>query len=489
MKVFPKALLGSRNLYRLTAISIYCIASINGHAQSFGAGVGTVGGETQVTAVTTDTAGNTYIAGTFYGPKDLAIGNAHTNWVSTGGTDGFVAKLDANGLLVWSQHLFGFGATQVKISGLAMDPKGNLLLSGSFDGGDLTWSFANGAKLKKIGTQDGFIAKVDVGGLISAAQNFGGPGVQVDSSNVVSDPNGDVYFAASFGGGLTTPAMHSIGTKDAMVVHINAASFAGYGKSPIAWVRSFGGKGVISWAQGVGVDNQGDVYLAGIHAGDMTTPALKKIGIEDGFTVKLAPNSATLWAKNFGGAGSLMQTMQIAVDQSGNPIIAGLYTGNLTNPSLAAFSGGKISSYAIKLAAKDGTTAWARNLGGDGAEAQVVSLAVEPAGDVVLGVNYYGKLSQPAIAPIDSDIDDSFAVKLAGANGNPYWLGRFGADTPGGTIWANSVAVDAQGDVLLGGYFSKTGLKVPQAIVQMNPSAGFPSLDEGFVFKVNGNRR
>lgn len=81
---------------------------------------GTTGNEAAIGAVF-DKAGNIYLAGETTG----AFGG-ETN---SGGADGFVMKLDANGAIIWSR-LFG-GLEDDEFSGLGLDDHGHIFVAGS----------------------------------------------------------------------------------------------------------------------------------------------------------------------------------------------------------------------------------------------------------------------------------------------------------------------------------------------------------------------
>lgn len=79
-------------------------------------------------AMTVDSLGNMIIAGSFAGTIDLG-GGAMT---ATSGLDAYVAKFDASGAYLWARS-FGGQGTQV-VSAMAADSAGNLVLTGGFEG-------------------------------------------------------------------------------------------------------------------------------------------------------------------------------------------------------------------------------------------------------------------------------------------------------------------------------------------------------------------
>lgn len=100
--------------------------------------------------VTTDPAGNVFITGSVGGTLDLGGGNL----TSGGDDDLFVAKYDPLGNHLWSKR-FGSASIQ-EASAMAMDPAGNVLITGNF-GGSLTFG---GATLMANAGADFYVAKL-----------------------------------------------------------------------------------------------------------------------------------------------------------------------------------------------------------------------------------------------------------------------------------------------------------------------------------------
>jgi hypothetical protein len=102
--------------------------------------------------VAVDAASNVYLAGLFYG--SIALGGPALT--SAGGADAFLAKLDAAGNHVWSKR-FGDGGSEA-IIGIACDPSGGLAVAGVSDsvvdlgGGPLTSGGATDVFVARIST-------------------------------------------------------------------------------------------------------------------------------------------------------------------------------------------------------------------------------------------------------------------------------------------------------------------------------------------------
>lgn len=144
-------------------------------------------GQEHVLDMVTDTSGNVYVAGSFSSEemklqvfKDAASGNGaaaeaanQTRTLrSAGGTDLFLAKYDPQGTLIWARSAGGAGNEAA--TGLALDPAGNIYVTGFFS------------------------ASADIGGTvlntslpsISGAGAVTGPGAQSDLFVAMLSPSG-----------------------------------------------------------------------------------------------------------------------------------------------------------------------------------------------------------------------------------------------------------------------------------------------------------
>src|SRR5713226_7889736 len=87
-----------------------------------------LGGSTNSSfAMAVDASGNSYVAGSTESASfPVTSGAFDTSY--KGNVDGFVAKLDASGALLWATYLGGSGENELKA--LAVDPAGNVYVTG-----------------------------------------------------------------------------------------------------------------------------------------------------------------------------------------------------------------------------------------------------------------------------------------------------------------------------------------------------------------------
>jgi len=406
-----------------------------GWAQRYGSLPGSA--QTQATAV--DTSGNVYIAGYFNGAT-LVMGSVTLTRI--GNEDAFVAKLDANGTVVWAKNYGGFGAN-VNGYGIAVDGSGQVYLTGTFDA-DLTTPV-----LTIIGYDDVFALKLDASGNTLWAKNYGGINASANGQGIAVDGAGNVYLGGYFDADLTTPALAKIGNSDAFALKLDASGNT-------TWARNYGGVGANAESYGIAVDGSGNVYLAGnVSNANLTTPAVARIGNRDAFALKVDSSGSTTWARNYGGSGASAYGNGIAVDGFGNVYLGGYFeNANLTAPALIKI--GFKDAFALK-ADSSGATVWAKNYGGIGAQAFGAGIAVDGLGNVYLSGDFaIASITVPALTKIG--FGDAFALKLD-ASGSTTWAKNYGGT--GASAYGYDIAVDGLGNVYLGGYFQQANLTTP----------------------------
>jgi hypothetical protein len=154
-------------------------------------GAGTASGE----GVATDPAGNVFVTGDHQGAIDFGGGPLD----NVGGSNVFVAKLDAAGAHIWS-HTYGDGLAQ-HAHGIAADAMGRAFVAGDFQG---QLDFGGGA-LTSAGN-DIFLARLDTHGCQVWAKSFGDPALQ-KATGIVLDPMGNPVITGSFTGTVNFGAM------------------------------------------------------------------------------------------------------------------------------------------------------------------------------------------------------------------------------------------------------------------------------------------
>jgi hypothetical protein len=391
--------------------------------------------------VAADSAGNSYVAGTYAGTVDFDLSAVHASdadiLTARGAGDAYVAKYAPDDSLVWVRSLGGDSSDVGRK--IAMDASGFVYVAGEFaasaDFGSTT--------LSSLGANDGFVAKLDSAGNVQWAKRWGtsgndyAQGLDVDGAGNVyalGHRLGDSYDILKFSPAgaaqwSKTIVDHSMMTSADLAVSsagkvFVAGSFdgivdfdpsaktkyisSGAGRGGFVlqldtngkfnWVSPFLGKTVGStsssaWAMSVVVDNGGSVIVGGSFIGTVdfnpgggTTYLSTQNGA---FITKLNSAGALAWARELEGNSSTF-VRGLDLDAAGNIYASGTFNGTVDlDPGAGSFSrttAGQSDIYVVKLTAA-GNLIWAETFGGAGHDVNF-GLAVDPAGVVHL-TGYY----------------------------------------------------------------------------------------------------
>jgi WD40 repeat protein len=158
-----------------------------------------------------DTSGDVFFTGsgsnsvTFYNANTLGGASAATT-VNLGVQDVFVAKYSTTGALSWVARIGGTGNDIGKA--LAIDPSGNVLITGHYDTAAITLYNANtlgagsGGTLPLPGGSDFYIAKYSSAGAVVWAARIASAGNEL-SYGIATDASGNVFATGYYSGGLT----------------------------------------------------------------------------------------------------------------------------------------------------------------------------------------------------------------------------------------------------------------------------------------------
>ncbi|WP_020468820.1 SBBP repeat-containing protein [Zavarzinella formosa] len=402
-------------------------------------------------SVTTDAAGNTYIVGSFSGTADFDP-DPGVSALTSSSSDGYVAKYDPAGQLLWVKSMGGSGDDQA--SGVAIDANGAVVVTGTFT----TTATFGATMLTSAGGTDAFVTKLDSSGVFLWAQRFGGAGDDTGVA-VAVDAQNSIQVAGTFTGdaNIGGTAFTNPGGSDAFVVKLNPD-----GSTVTGTARQLGGAGTVT-VSGIAV-NSGGVYVSGSFTGTAdfnpfagTQQFTSFGGSSDAFVVRLNATSFG-WAKQF-GAGGADTAQGITLDPTGNVLFTGGFQGTVDFDSVNHFNltshGGSADAYVGELTAL-GNFVWVKSFGGSGADTGT-GVAVDARGYVYATGSFTSDADFNTDNPagfhmVSAGATDGFVAKLTSSGQFVLAdrLGGAGSDNPA------AIAVHGQGDVTAVGGFGGT---------------------------------
>jgi hypothetical protein len=335
------------------------------------AGAATVGQSSAGRAITTDSAGNVFVAGGFHGELEIA----GASMSSKGASDVFVIALTPDGSLRYSRRLGGSQSDW--IDDIAISESGALSLLGGFEGS----TDVGGGTKSAAGKSDIFLTQLDESGEPRWSHTFGSAGYDYALGAAVG-PGGEIAIGGSFDGALNLGG----GPLESADEDAFVALFTEAGEHK--WSRRLGGKGH-ELVKGVTIDPTGEVICAGLFTSmTFAGETLEAEGAFDAFVARFDPQGTPKKLTRFGGPQGTASFTRIASDAAGNVVAFGLLTGTITldGQSVTAAGASSPSGPEDLLVVKLEPThshAWSHTFGGPARE-RAYGLAVAPSGASLL---------------------------------------------------------------------------------------------------------
>ncbi len=238
-----------------------------------------------------DAMHNVYVTGEF---EDSARFGNITRYTS-GGNDGFLAKYDVNGNIVWARD-FGCPTSSDKGRALAVSPSGNVYITGNFS---VTGTFS-GLTLNANGANDIFVVKYDTNGDIQWAKKAGGS-KQDRGYGLTIDANENIYVAGTFTASATFSGttITNAGNHSTFLAKYNSSG-------NFQWVKEAGACCDTTKANAVALDENGNIYVTGYFMdstqfGSFGFNGIGNDTLPDAYLVKYDPLGNVVWARQAGG--------------------------------------------------------------------------------------------------------------------------------------------------------------------------------------------
>jgi len=356
-------------------------------------------------AVAVDGSGNIIVAGATQG--------ALPGQTLGGSWDAYVRKYSPEGDELWTSQFTN--SISAGVLAVAVDGTGNIVLVGHVEG-PLAGRTA-------AGLDDAFVRKLSPAGTELWTTQFGSPSEDWAFA-VATDGSGNIIVAGYTYGAL--PGQTNAGADDAFVRKLSPAGDA-------LWTIQFGSR-ASDKASGVAVDRSGNIIVAGYTYGAL--PGQTQAGDWDAFVRKLSPAGTELWTRQFGSSAA-DPALGVAVDGSGNIIVAGHTTGALPGQTLVGYGDAFVRKFS-----PEGTETWTVQFGCP-ASAEVLGMAVDGSGNIIVAGCTDGAIP----GQTQAGDWDAFVRKLS-PEGTELWTYQFGSPR---VDWALAVAADGSGNIIVAG--------------------------------------
>ena len=344
--------------------------------------------------IATDSAGNVYVVGSYYGSVTIGL----TTLNGTGSSDVFVAKYDTSGTVQWARSIGGTSADFGQA--IATDSSGNVYVIGRYVGSVTIGS----TTLNSAGSNDAFVAKYDTIGTVQWATSIGG-GDSDNGHGIATDSGGNVYVVGSYYDSVTIGSITLTGSyDDAFVAKYDTSG-------TVQWARSIGGTSY-DYGYGIATDSAGNVYVVGSYYGSVTIglTTLNSTGSSDAFVAKYDTSGTVQWALSIGGT-SADYVYGIATDSGGNVYVTGYYAGSVTIGSTTLNSAGSNDAFVAKYDTS-GTVQWALGIGGTSFD-RGFGIATDSGGNVYVVGEYRGSITIGSTTLTNAGAGDTFVVKYS----------------------------------------------------------------------------
>ena len=204
--------------------------------------------------------GDCYIAGYFSSSTYYfsAGSSSYTTLSAFGGTDGFVAKYNTNGVFQWARAIGG-SSTEYTY-GVGVDGNGNVYATGMTYSYPCYFGSTSYLLYYSYSTPETWLCKFDANGnYVWATWGITGSSYEWTMDLAVNSAGdiaiGGYFYGTAYGGNSQTISSGDT-YYDGFVVKFNT-------NGVVQWARNFGTTNCYEYAQGVGIDNGGSVYLGG----------------------------------------------------------------------------------------------------------------------------------------------------------------------------------------------------------------------------------
>ncbi len=402
----------------------------------------------------TDASGNIIISGSFYS-SPLQMGTVTLN--NAGGGDGYLAKVNPNGSVIWALKIGGSG--NEAITGVCTDASGNIYVHGNFNSAFLTVPPLTVSNFSNTGTYDVFVACFNSSGIIQWFKSYGGLKDESSGGCAFSNQLSCLYIGGSYNSSTLVMNTNTVTntdatgtTKDLFLARLTSTGTA-------TWLKTGGSSTSNDVIVKVEIDSNSDPYYNGFFAptSGLTTSIgstlLTTYGGQDMIAGKYTSAGTPVWVKNFGGSINCSCDFigGLSIDASNNVFVSGTYSGaSLVAGSFTLTNSGGYDAFAAKLNST-GVFQWANKIGALG-DQYSNSITTDNAGNVFVTGSFSGTNVVVGTTTLTNNTPgtstDIYVLKYNNAGTTQWGLTAAG---PGADEQGNDVSCDASGNIYVSG--------------------------------------
>ena len=309
-------------------------------------------GSDSIRAVVADASQSLHIAGLF--EQSITLGSQ--TFTAVGTSDGYLVKLNDQGVALWGKHLSGLGVKTIEQ--MRLDSTGNLYVMGTFTQTLEVDTFS----ITATGTlKHSFLLKLDSSGVVQWLQAISGAGDVLEPRLAIA-PDDSLRIGGSF----------------AETAVVGSSTFTAAPSSQGIYLARLSSAGVLTWGlemvgtgqkrlDAIETDPAGNLIIAGAATGSpMLGPLLATItaSTPELFLGRISATGSPQWFQHFIGGGTLSRT-HLSLDQLGVIFWAGTFTADLevsTAPNITLDHTGTHPNLFISRFTPNGAAVFAKKL-------------------------------------------------------------------------------------------------------------------------------
>ena len=386
-----------------------------------------------------------------------------------------------SGIPGWTAFLSNSYLASTKV---AVDQQGNIYAAGQYYSPWLNITEGSGTQLSKpyglVGDRDATLLKFSATGKFIWAARISSMYSDDELNAVATDASGNVVVVGNYGTGPCNiyDGEEKLAKTFTGLAYAYVLKFASNGS--LIWTsRAKGSDNNVNYFSAVATDNLDAVIVTGYFTSSIATiynpqsqPVRTFLNLGTGadvWVVKYQHNGTLAWGLRMGG------TVNDRATGIGADSTRAVYISGHTNSDSFGFfdelnrfmgilprSGSSSCGFVVKLS-RDGRYSWSVYFDGSG-EDYARQLTVDPLGNVIVGGEHDSStlfiydFTQAEVGTLDKSGGDpaAFIIKF-NSKGIYLWSAKIDGNS---FEWANSVASDPDGNVVVAGYFSSNPLNV-----------------------------